>query len=144
VHEAELAGVGLDQPGDEEVVALGVEDVAVEDRASVLPVERLVVEEREADPVAGREHHQVGLDPGAVGEDDLPTLEAVDVGLRGDRAVADVVQQLLVDDRVGLEEPVVRGRQTEPLVAADDELGGQSRTAPGSAGWAASTRRPGR
>ena len=80
-----------------------------------LRIEVGVVEEGEVREIAGAEHNDIDLRTRAILEVHGGAVEAVDVGLGLDVTVADVVDELLVDDRVRLEELMVRLAQPELL-----------------------------
>ena len=84
-------------------------------------VEVGVVEEGEVREVTGAEDDDVDLRARAVLEVHGGAIEASDVGLGLDVAVADVVDELLVDDGVRLEELVIGLAQAELLEISDRE-----------------------
>ena len=119
MRQGPLPAVGLDQPADHEVVVGRREHLQEQLRVVVLPVEPLLLEEREAHEVAGAEDDEVDVDARPVGEHHAVGVEVVDVVLRRDVALADVVDELLVDDRVRLEELVVGLLEAELREVAD-------------------------
>ena len=84
---------------------------------------RLLVEEREADPVARAVHDQVGLLLAAVGVAHTVARELGDLRLDRDRAVGEPVEDPRGDRRVGLPEAVVGQRQPVAVHRAHRQAG---------------------
>src|SRR5262245_10737999 len=61
IDQPPLAAIGLNQAGDEQIVALGVEDVEVQVRPIVFPIQVLPIEKWERDVIAGSVDHYVNL-----------------------------------------------------------------------------------
>ena len=83
---------------------LAGEDVEVQLRVAALPAQQRLVEERHPVLVAGGQQDDVDLLAGAVREDDPVAVEALDVGFGDEVAVGEVVQHLVVHDRVAGEQ----------------------------------------
>ena len=83
IDEPELAAVGLDQPADEQIVALGVEDVETEPRPVAFVVEVFAGDEGKGDVVASGIDDQIDRFFAAVGEADGWAAKLGDVGLDG-------------------------------------------------------------
>ena len=118
VDDPELSTVRLDHARDEKVVTLRVEDVLVEDRTAVSPVEVPPVHERKGDEVAGSPDEEIDVLRAPVHEVHLPSIQSLDVRLRRDGSVLHEVGQERVHDRMRLEETVVRLAEPEVLVTA--------------------------
>ena len=106
----------LDQTHKVQSWDLGVEDPLVEpDLVAAGRIEKIRGKERETDFVAGAKDHQVGLDPAAVGENDLVAVEVVDVGFWADHPVCQPVQDAARHRGVCLGELVVGAGQPVTL-----------------------------
>lgn len=123
IDKTPLAAVGLDQSGDEQIVSFGMEDVEEQVGPAVAPVEFFLVDERNRDVETGGVDDHVDFRFAAVGEADAVAAELFHVGFDLDVAVGDVVGELRVDDRVGLEKFVVGGGETDFAEVAQRQVG---------------------
>ena len=120
MDDPELSAVRLDQPDHEEVVALRMEDVLVEVRAPIPPIEMTLVHKRKRDEVPGGRDEEIDGLRRPVREVDSIATQPLEAGLRCDRSVLHEVGQERIDDGVRLEEPVVRLRKSEVLVTSHE------------------------
>src|SRR6185437_2784686 len=93
--------VGLDEADSEEIIKLRMEDVEIEKWLLVGSEQETVVEERNCNLVAGREHDEISLDFAAIAEADFVVGKFGDVGLDSDAAVTGELRQHRVHGRMG-------------------------------------------
>ena len=109
----------LQQPDEEDVVDVRVEDAAEQRQVVVRRADQVRIEERERHLVAGAPHDRVDLLDRAVLEAHAVAQQLGDVRLVADLAVRDAVEEVGGDRRMRVAEVVVRSRQAVVLHLAD-------------------------
>ena len=107
VDQAKLSAVGLNQSGNEQIVAFGMKHVEKQVRPPLVPGEMFDRHERKRDVEARRVDDEVDRRAGVIGEADLAAAQFLDVGLGGNRATFHIQRPAAVDGWVRLEKRVV-------------------------------------
>lgn len=108
VHQSELSAVGLNESGNEQRIVDGVKNMEVQPGTAVMPVQMTRVNKGKTDQITGGKHDQVCFNSGLIGEMHRIAIEAGDVRLGRNVALADVIRQQCVNDRMCFKEAVIR------------------------------------